>query len=507
MFLVAFAARMLPEIVHGAVTGNFGYDASVYYAAADGLVHGRMPYRDYVLLHPPGIVLADAPFAWLGALTTDQIGFAAATVGFALLGSVNAVLVIRVARRLGLPRQATLVAGLVYALWFGALIAEFDARLEPLGCFLLLCGFLALLAAREAAQNASTRSATVLALLAGAAFGATMSVKIWWTVPVLVVLGWELLVGRARRRAGLALGGLVVALLVIDGPFLLAAGSKMWTMVVLDQLNRPVNNESVLRTFGYLLMGSAAAERGRIGLRVSLVIGAALLVWLVVRAWRVRSARVIVVMLLVQFVQLAFEPSWFTFYADFVTVGLALLVGAASVRREPAPAGYRDASPALALGIAAALVTTLTSTIHERGLVTGFPSARLTAAAARYRCVMSDSPMALIDINSLSRGLSDGCPNLVDVVGLHYDLYRRYHGIGIGTVTAIWNADMISYLRAGDATIFMRPPAIINLTAATSAAVERNGLVARAQQYELFRVDRAPRSQPSSAHSSAHRAG
>ena len=164
-----------------------------------------------------------------------------------MLGAVNAVLVIRVAQRLGLPRRASLVAGTVYALWFGALIAEFDARLEPLGCFLLLCGLLALLTARDRARDASTlERALIFALVAGVAFGATISVKIWWTVPVVVLLCWELFVGRAVRRVAVMVAGIVGAVVVIDGPFLLAARSKMWTMVVLDQLGRPVSNPNAL---------------------------------------------------------------------------------------------------------------------------------------------------------------------------------------------------------------------------------------------------------------------
>ena len=63
MFGVGVVAR-LGEVLHGAgLTSDLGYDPGVYFAAADGLVHGRVPYRDFVLLHPPGIMLAVAPFA------------------------------------------------------------------------------------------------------------------------------------------------------------------------------------------------------------------------------------------------------------------------------------------------------------------------------------------------------------------------------------------------------------------------------------------------------------
>ena len=136
---------------------------------------------------------------------------------------------------------------------------------------------------------------------------------------------------------------------------------------------------------------------------------AQLLPLVVIRAWRIPAVRDIVVMLLAQLVQLAVQPSWFTFYADFVTVGLSLVVGAACVpRTRNVP---RDAPLWLPVSIGAALAAVLTSTLPVHQLVTSFPSTRLTAAAAGYRCVMSDSPMALIDMNALSRDLKHGCPN------------------------------------------------------------------------------------------------
>ena len=61
----AFLLRLLPVLHGGGLYGRGNYDDGVYYAAAAGLVHGLLPYRDVLLLHPPGIVLALAPFAAL----------------------------------------------------------------------------------------------------------------------------------------------------------------------------------------------------------------------------------------------------------------------------------------------------------------------------------------------------------------------------------------------------------------------------------------------------------
>src|SRR5579862_545272 len=42
------------------------YDDGVYMGAATRLSHGVVPYRDFVFLHPPGIILLLTPFAFVG---------------------------------------------------------------------------------------------------------------------------------------------------------------------------------------------------------------------------------------------------------------------------------------------------------------------------------------------------------------------------------------------------------------------------------------------------------
>jgi hypothetical protein len=52
---IAFAVRLIPVLRGGGLFGFGNYDDGVYYAAATGLVHGRLPYQDFLLLHPPGM--------------------------------------------------------------------------------------------------------------------------------------------------------------------------------------------------------------------------------------------------------------------------------------------------------------------------------------------------------------------------------------------------------------------------------------------------------------------
>src|SRR6195952_2332063 len=119
---LAFVVRVRLLTQRGGLLGSDGYDDGVYYAAADALVHGRLPYRDFLLLQPPGTVLALTPFAWLGSITHDPIGVVVARLTFIAVGALNAVLMALVARRFG--AIAALLAGFGYAVFFPAAYAE-----------------------------------------------------------------------------------------------------------------------------------------------------------------------------------------------------------------------------------------------------------------------------------------------------------------------------------------------------------------------------------------------
>ena len=97
--LLAFAARLLPTLHGGGLGGIDDYDEGVYFAGAQALIAGRFPYRDFVLLHPPGILLVLTPFAALARVLSDHVAFEIARLAFMALGSLNAVLTAAVARR------------------------------------------------------------------------------------------------------------------------------------------------------------------------------------------------------------------------------------------------------------------------------------------------------------------------------------------------------------------------------------------------------------------------
>ena len=411
--LVALAARLVPVLRGGGLTGVLAYDDGVYYSAADALLSGRIPYRDFVLLHPPGITLVLAPFAELGRLVgADAVGFAAARVTFMLVGAVCAVLVWSVARRVS--ARAGWFAGLFYAVWAPATYAERTTLLEPLVNLGLLAA-LALLGPGPASRRR--------VLLAGGALGLAVAVKAWAVVPFAVLAVWLLRRDGRRAAARYLLTGLAAGAAVCL-PFFVAAGPKMLRMVVLDQLGRPNNGVSVPTRLASIqaLQLSPSPVHGQLAVTaVAVAVVAAVLAGLV--AWRTPAARGWAALLGAQVCLLLTSPSYFGHYATFAAPALALVTGAGTDR---ALAGLRARAPVLTpLAPVAGLVGLAVLSAH---VVTQPEGRRVPAGAeaalAAVRCVAADSAGALVTADVLTRDLRDGCPVLVDVTGLTYNQDR-----------------------------------------------------------------------------------
>jgi alpha-1,2-mannosyltransferase len=480
MLVFAVALSLRAGIVlasRGGPSGILGYDPGVYYAAADALIHGRVPYADFVLLHPPALMLVLTPFAALGWVTTDHTGFIVANAAFAVLGAVNAVLIRQIAHTIGLSRAAALLGGLFYAVWWGAVDAEISVRLEPLGSSAFLCGLLAMV---EANARPGSRQHRQLLVAAGAAWGLAVSTKIWWVVPVAVVFGWRLRDRATRPRIGHMLAGVAMLAAVIDLPFFIAAPRAMWRMVVLDQLGRHVMTSSRLTRLAELSSLHAAPwTMSHPAQQLMVAAFLALLFLVVVAAWRISSCRLFVLIFAAQLLVLLIAPVFFTFYPGYVAASASLVVAAAGERHRAFwPAG---------LSVATAAVATATAfSFHLKHVSEPFPD-QLAAGLRSSRCVMADSPMALIELDVLSRNLSDGCPNWVDVSGRTYDVDRPpgKHWVSRPR-NSRWQHDVRHYLLSGDAVIVIRDAA--GLDANTLRAVDDHPVLEAADGYVVYRV-------------------
>ncbi len=190
---LAVTVRVTGVLRAAGLYGLGNYDDGVHFAAALGLVNGLFPYRDFLLLHPPGVVLALAPFAALSWLVGEPDAMAVARVSWMLLGGLNAILCGLVLKPVS--RVAALVAALFYALSLGAVYGEYTTLLEAPATTALL---LAVLSTRLLGSGEGVRDRSYV--LAGLLLGLSPALKIWGVVAVVVVVA-AILARRGRRPA------------------------------------------------------------------------------------------------------------------------------------------------------------------------------------------------------------------------------------------------------------------------------------------------------------------
>ena len=450
---VAFLARLLPVLAGGGLRSYGNYDDGVYFAAGEGLSAGRLPYRDFLILHPPGIAVALAPFGWLAAATSDPTAFAVARICWMALGAVNAALVAAILWRFG--RFGAVVGGLGYAVFFPAVFGEHSTLLEGPENLVLLVAVLIITRNRAVASSGWRRQLPWL--LAGFALGLSPGIKIWGVVPVLAVAIW---VGVGRGRAALLrlLVGVLAAGLVLTGPFFVLAPGAMWRMVVLDQLGRPANGAGVATRLVTITGLDLYPSSGWSLLLI--VVSAGWLIVLALAAVRAET-RFFAALHVVVVAFLLVVPSWFVHYAAFAAPSALLSLGAAAstLTRWSSPLvrrvrGLRPAAGLLGLLVLAGVLTTgLPLLQHAFGRP--FPDDELTAAVRTDACVTTDDPTNLILLDRLHANLRNGCRLVVDLQGYNND--EPIDGRQVQRPdNPLWQRTALNYLASGDRSILSR---------------------------------------------------
>jgi alpha-1,2-mannosyltransferase len=460
--VTALAARLVPVLRGGGLRGLGNYDDGVYYAAGTALAHGLLPYRDFLLLHPPGIVLTLAPFGLLARVSSDAFGFAAARLTWMCLGVINTVLVARILRPIG--RWPAALGALFYALAVPAVFIEYSTLLEaPAQTCVLLA--MAILTARPGPPVPK-----VAALMAGALLGASATFKIWGVVAVVVVAAW-FMVGRSWRTALQVLAGSALAVIMVCLPFFAAAPGAMWRMVVLYQANRWQTGASTpTRLAGIVGLG---LHRPKIHTFTPVLVATLVLFTvLLLLAWTVPAARLAVVMAVSLTALLLLTPSWFMHYPGLACgpLAVALAAGAAAAARRLMRLG-RHGATALAVVLACAIGA---QAYPLTGLRLGqrFAGATLGRDVAQVGgCVTADDPAALVEMNVLTRNLDRGCTFVADLGGYSYELaYRRGHAITRHSDPA-WQRIYLAYLRSGSIALPFRYASTGALSSATRATL------------------------------------
>src|SRR5437763_17156674 len=127
--VIGLALRVYQLARPGYLFGPTEYDDGVDFGSAVQLVHGAMPYRDFVLIQPPGITLLMAPVALLTKGAGPAWGMAVARITTVAAGAASVPLGGLLVRRRG--AFATTVTCGILAVFPTAIQADHTLMLEP----------------------------------------------------------------------------------------------------------------------------------------------------------------------------------------------------------------------------------------------------------------------------------------------------------------------------------------------------------------------------------------
>ena len=411
----------------GALHGVIQYDDGTYYAASAQLLAGRLPYRSFVFVQPPGIAVLLTPVVWLAHSSAS--GLAAARVCTALVAGLNAFLAGAAVRHRGVA--ATIVAGGLLAFDPAAFFADRTVLLEP---YLVAFCLLALLAAFPRGALAGPRRLA----LAGALLGCGAAVKVWAVLPLAALCCVALVATRAdgdRRgggwRRGLApvLGGALIGGSLSYLPFFAAAPGAMWHDVVVAQLDRPPTVHPFFVSLAVLvgLHGLAQSAPRVVSIACAALFAGLLLAGSAVPLLRRRADRLEAAALLSTIAAIAAVLSaseFYDHYAYFPAAFAAVSLGAtvprgrgALARRLTVRARRIAATGALAAAAGLAAFTAISETAYATAAAAraGDPAAAIDRAVPRGACAISDAPILLVVADRLDTRRT--CPALVDPEG------------------------------------------------------------------------------------------
>lgn len=404
--LVAVAAAVLrlgPLLLRGTSGRSFAFDESVYFLGAQHLWSGSLPYRDFVFVHPPGLLVGLGPAAWLAAWTGDATALLVAQVVVALIGAACAGLVATLLLRYGV--MAAVFGGVLYAVWSATVLAETAVLMEPVLNLLVLIALVLLRRRRCAA--------------AGVALGLALTVKLWAIVPLVVLAVWVAVRYGRRRVARFALGA-VGAASVVTLPFFVAAPGRMWTDVIAFQAGRLRSDTGMSRraffftgnVIGYDLL--SAAVWFTVGV-ILLLLAALPLVHALIRrrsparwddpAWWSALTLTLVLALL-------WSPTFYDHYAAFAAPPVCLLAGY-GVHVVAARMSGRIGGGVLGAAGVVVLAVLALGTLSVSGVRPQQPTGLADAVAGRD-CVWSYDPALLIAADVSGDQIARDCPMFVD---------------------------------------------------------------------------------------------
>jgi Glycosyltransferase family 87 len=386
------------------------YDDGAYFGSSIRLIHGALPYRDFVLVQPPGFALLASPLALLSRAIGTQDALATARLFMVLVAALNVVLVGMLVRHRGL--LATLVAAGLMAVFPAEVHATHTLLLEPLLDLFCLLGAVLIF------DGERFRAGARALLLGGVAFGFAGTIKGWALIPVVVVV--LLCLPQVRRRLAPFAGGVVLGFVVPTLPFALTAPASFYREVLATQLGRVGGSGRVPATIrvGDLIGSSSITPNSSASLAVAIVLLVALAGLIIAMIARTRrrpsTLELFITGSLVGVGGLLMAPAeFYDHYAAFSAPFLAMVVGA-SVGVLAARLTLRTTLAVAAIGVAALTANEVRVVGGEHGTdLTPTVGAVIPAGA----CALSDSAAYLITINRFVSTQPGCADNVADPYG------------------------------------------------------------------------------------------
>jgi hypothetical protein len=222
--LLALGLRLYQLAGPGFLLGVTEYDDGSYFGSAVHLVHGVLPYRDFVFVQPPGITLLMTPIALLSKAIGTAWGLAIGRILTTVVSAAGVLLVGLLVRHRGVTTTIT-ACGLL-AIYPDSVSTARTVLLEPWLVLFCLAGAVAVF---DGDHLTGSRRRLVLG---GLALGFAGAIEAWAIGPALVILGLSL---PKLRRAVTCLAGIAVGFLVPVVPFAALAPASFFRDLIVAQ--------------------------------------------------------------------------------------------------------------------------------------------------------------------------------------------------------------------------------------------------------------------------------
>jgi Glycosyltransferase family 87 len=439
----------------GYLLGVTQYDDGPYFGSALRLVHGALPYRNFIIVQPPGITLLMTPAALLAQVTGTAWGMAVGRILTILASSAGILMVGLLARHRGLL-AVTLSCGIL-AIFPGSLVAAHTVLLEPWLVLFCLAGALAVLD-RDRMTSSDRRL-----MFGGLAFGFAGAIEVWAVIPVVVVV---ILLARQLRRAALFVIGVAVGFAVPVLPFAALAPRRFYNSFFAAQLFRVVPTPTPVPKRLRMMTGiGQVLHLGDTGVLIATLVIVIFVPAAFAAAWLI-SRQVPAALDLFAVGTTALVVAAFLWYAQFflhfpaflapflgLSIGLAAARLAAAVQRgEPQAASGRPGPGAwvqwalAALATAGVVVLAVIQGQHDQKVTPRVSPAALATVQRLVHpgaCVLTDQVSFTIAAGRFYSNVPS-CSLMVDAIGTDYALAHGRNGTSGAAaypgVRAVWRS-------------------------------------------------------------------